>query len=61
MVLTFTHFFEAVIEGQIVSNRILPPGTALLVEGEVFGDILINLQILSILSTRHEHFVPGPV
>lgn len=44
-----------------MTNRVLPPSTALLVEREVFGDILINLQILSILSTRHEHFVPGPV
>ena len=46
------YLFEAVVEGKVMSDRVLPTGFAALVEGEVLGDILVN-------PGQGQSFVPG--
>lgn len=43
VILISWHFFEAVIKGQVVSDRVLPARFALVVEREIISDVLINL------------------
>ncbi len=36
------HLLEAVVKGEVVSDRVLPARLAALVEGEVLGDVAVD-------------------
>ena len=52
IVLVSRHLFEAVIEGEVVPDRVLPAGLAFLVEGEVLRHVLIYLTERQLLLVR---------
>lgn len=52
IVLVPRHLLEAVVQRQVVSDRVLPASFALLIKGEVVGDVLINLAQGQLLLVR---------
>ena len=52
VVLVPRHFLEAVVQRQVVSDRVLPAGFALLIKGKIVSHVLVNLAQCQLLLVR---------